>query len=81
MKNRSLKIKWCLMFVLCLSLFTPALAMAQWGGSYWGGSDWYEYVESYSYSDCYCGGGGRGGWGGYLPSIGGCNYSPINYDD
>lgn len=55
-------------------LFTPTAAvLAQWGGS-----SFYEeefYSETYT-SDCFC-----DGWGSYLPSIGGCNYSPIDIDD
>lgn len=78
-RSLKIKVKWCLALFLCLSLFTPALAMAQW----WGSDYYYEssYYEE-SYSDCFCDGGyGRGDGGYYLPSIGGCNYSRINYDD
>ncbi len=44
-------LKWCLLVALCASLFTPALAWAQWGGG-WGGYDEY-YYEEYSWWDSY----------------------------
>ena len=65
------------MMVCCVCLFTPALAMAQWGGSSYY-SDYSYYSEDYSSGgDCGC---GDSGWLSYIPYIGGCN-NKIEIDD
>ena len=68
---------------LCLAEFTEwgvDLAVKRTGSD--GFDEFFDdFIDLIEAQDCYCGGGGGRGWGGYLPSIGGCNYSPINYDD
>lgn len=74
--KRTLTIKWCLLVVLLVCLCTPALALAQWGYSNYGGDSGYSsyYSEESYYSDD----NGGYGWLSYVPALGSCNRIEID---
>lgn len=75
-------VKRCLLVLVCVSLFTPAIAMAQYGGQCVD-----QWINNRLVTVCDGGyGGGYGGYppsGSYFPSVGGCSYSNtrVSVDD